>query len=72
MIEENKSTVELEKETNISRQKLNQWRNFYYRLINAIRETFSKIVKIKIFFNSQKRVKVYHNYKTRFLIQITT
>lgn len=72
MIEENKSTVEVEKLKNVIRQKLNQWRKRYYKLKNIIRETFSRIIKIKEFYDSENRIKVYHNYNIKYLIQVTT
>lgn len=72
MVDEEKSTVEVEKETGISRQKLLQWKKRYYALKTTIRETFSKVLKVKEFFDEKKRLQVYHNWNVIFLIQMTT
>ncbi len=72
LVEEGKSTQEVEKETGISRQKLNQWRKKYKKLEIPIRETYGKIIKIKEFLDVEKRNAVCHQYKTDYLIQMTT
>ena len=72
MVDNGLSTCDIENTTNISRQKLNQWRKRYFLLLSFIRETFSKVININEFLNSKNRVLVYHNWKPIFLIQLTT
>ena len=72
MIEEGKSTTKIEKERGISRQKLNQWRKKYKKLEIPIRETYGKILKIREFLDERKRNMVCHQYKVRYLVQMTT
>ena len=72
MIEKEKSTTEIEKERNISRQKLNQWRKKYRKMERIIRETYGHLLKINEFLSAEKRNKVCHQYKDQYLIAMTT
>ena len=72
MVEKEKSTTEIEKERNIIRQKLNQWRKKYKKMEKIIRETYGHLLKINEFLSAEKRNKVCHQYKSKYLVALTT